>query len=69
MKEQGFHNVRLRVHGEIARIEVDSRDLKILVEHRKEIISGLKKLGYIYVTLDLEGFRSGSMDVNRKESV
>lgn len=62
MKEQGFHNVRLRVHGEIARIEVDSRDLKILVEHRKEIISGLKKLGYIYVTLDLEGFRSGSMD-------
>ena len=59
----------MRVHGEIARIEVDSRDLKILVEHRKEIISGLKKLGYIYVTLDLEGFRSGSMDVNRKESV
>lgn len=69
LKEQGFHNVRLRVHGEIARIEVDSRDLKMLVEHRKEIISDLKKLGYTYVTLDLEGFRSGSMDVNIKESV
>lgn len=69
LKEQGFHNVRLRVHGEIARIEVDSRDLKMLVEHRKEIISGLKKLGYTYVTLDLEGFRSGSMDVNITESV
>lgn len=69
LKEQGFHNVRLRVHGEIARIEVDSRDLKTLVEHRKEIISGLKKLGYTYVTLDLEGFRSGSMDVNITESV
>lgn len=69
LKEQGFHNVRLRVHGEIARIEVDSTDLKTLVEHRKEIISGLKKLGYTYVTLDLEGFRSGSMDVNITESV
>lgn len=68
LKEQGFYNVRLRVHGEIARIEVDSSDLQALVERRKEIISGLKKLGYTYVTLDLEGFRSGSMDVNIKES-
>lgn len=68
LKEQGFCNVRLRVHGEIARIEVDSSDLQALVERRKEIISGLKKLGYTYVTLDLEGFRSGSMDVNIKES-
>lgn len=68
LREQGFYNVRLRVHGEIARIEVDSVDLISLAEHRKEIIGGLKKLGYTYVTLDLEGFRSGSMDVNRKES-
>lgn len=68
LREQGFYNVRLRVHGEIARIEVDSVDLISLVKRRKEIISGLKKLGYTYVTLDLEGFRSGSMDVNRKES-
>lgn len=67
LKEQGFYNVRLRVHGDIVRIEVDDRDLYILVERRKEIISYLKKLGYTYVTLDLEGFRSGSMDVNIQE--
>lgn len=67
LKEQGFYNVRLRVHGEIARIEVDDRDLQLLVERRKEIIGDIKKLGYTYVTLDLEGFRSGSMDVNIKE--
>lgn len=68
LKEQGFYNIRLRVHGEIARIEVDDRDLCTLVERRKEIISALKELGYTYVTLDLEGFRSGSMDVNIEAS-
>jgi TIGR00268 family protein len=66
LKEQGFYNVRLRVHGDIARIEVDSHDLQKLVEKRIEIIRELKALGYTYVTMDLEGFRSGSMDVNIK---
>ncbi len=64
LKEQGFYNVRIRVHGEIARIEVDSRDLAELVERRAVVTECLKKLGYTYVTVDLEGFRSGSMDVN-----
>lgn len=67
LKKYGFYNVRLRVHGEIVRIEVDSRDIQMLVEHREEIMISLKELGYTYVTLDLEGFRSGSMDVNIKE--
>lgn len=67
LKDQGFYNVRLRVHGEIARIEVDSRDLQTLVENRGRIVNGLKKLGYTYVTADLEGFRSGSMDVGMDE--
>lgn len=69
LKEQGFYNIRLRVHEEIARIEVDSRDLQRLLDHRKEIISRLKELGYTYITMDLEGFRSGSMDVNVQESI
>lgn len=64
LREQGFYNVRLRVHERIARIEVDSKDLQAAVDQRKEIINGLKKLGYTYVTLDLEGFRSGSMDID-----
>ena len=56
----------MRVHGDIARIEVDGHDLQKLVEKRIEIIRELKALGYTYVTMDLEGFRSGSMDVNIK---
>lgn len=58
----GFRNVRLRLHGETARIEVDAADLGRLVEQREEICRMLKGLGFWYITLDLEGFRSGSMD-------
>ncbi len=63
LKGLGLHNVRLRVHGDIARIEADEDAFGILTEHRKEITGYLKELGYVYITLDLEGFRSGSMDV------
>lgn len=62
MKTLGFYNVRIRVHEDIARIEVDSPDIFKLVENRENIISKLKSLGYQYITVDLEGFRSGSMD-------
>lgn len=62
IKSLGFYNVRIRVHEDIARIEVDSQDLNQLLIHRVDIINHLKKLGYAYVTIDLEGFRSGSMD-------
>ncbi len=58
----GFYNVRLRIHKNIARIEVDSDDMGMAVKYQKEIAEHLKKLGYRYITLDLEGFRSGSMD-------
>lgn len=63
LKNLGFYNVRLRVHENIARIEVDSGDFGSVLEHKEEITALLKKLGYSYVTLDLEGFRSGSMDI------
>lgn len=59
----GFYNVRLRVHGNIARIEVDRADIPVLIEKKEKIITQLKKLGFTYITVDLEGFRSGSMDV------
>lgn len=64
VKELGFYNVRLRIHGGIVRIEVDIEEFGELMRKRQEIISYLKGLGYSYVTLDLEGFRSGSMDIN-----
>lgn len=66
IKAFGIYNVRLRVHGEIARIEVDEPDIDKILTHKEEIITYLKNLGYAYITIDLEGFRSGSMDVNLK---
>lgn len=62
LRSLGLGNVRLRVHGDVARVEVDGADMAGLVERRDQVVTCLKKLGYGYVTLDLEGFRSGSMD-------
>lgn len=64
VREMGFYNVRLRIHGDIVRIEVDTEEFGKFMEKREEIISCLKNLGYGYVTLDLDGFRSGSMDIH-----
>ncbi|WP_331477453.1 ATP-dependent sacrificial sulfur transferase LarE [Mediterraneibacter agrestimuris] len=70
LRSLGFYNVRLRVHENIARIEVDEESIESLLVCKKEIISFLKQLKYDYITLDLEGFRSGSMDIHiKKESV
>lgn len=56
-------NVRLRLHKDIVRIEVDREFMGELLDKSGEIISRLKELGFTYITMDLEGFRSGSMDV------
>lgn len=58
----GFGNIRLRVHDNVARVEIDENCFEKLLTHRGEIIRYLKELGFDYITLDLEGFRSGSMD-------
>lgn len=60
-------NVRLRLHGDIARIEADRESLGRAVELGGELVSRLKALGFVYITLDLEGFRSGSMDVHIRQ--
>ncbi len=62
IKALGVYNVRLRVHEDMVRIEVDEQDMSKILEHRIDVISYLKKLGYVYINIDLEGFRSGSMD-------
>ncbi len=69
LKSLGLYNVRLRVHGDVARIEADEKDLERLLGERKDIARKLKALGYGYVTLDLEGFRSGSMDEGLPDKV
>lgn len=66
LKELGFYNVRVRVHEDLVRIEVDSQEFAKIVENKNSIISQFQNLGYTYITLDLEGFRSGSMDVHIK---
>ena len=62
IKTLGIYNARVRVHNDIARIEVDEKDLSLILDSKAEVITYLKGLGYRYITLDLEGFRSGSMD-------
>ncbi len=58
----GFRQLRVRHHGDVARIEVEPGDLAAVIEHRDRIVTRLKNLGYKYVTMDLAGFRSGSMN-------
>lgn len=60
-------NVRLRLHGNVVRIEADKTSFGKLLEYGDEIVKRLKELGFIYITMDLEGFRSGSMDVGLDE--
>ena len=61
-REFGLKVVRLRVHGDVARIETDPDGFELASARRFEIAFALRKEGFPYVTLDLEGFRSGSMD-------
>ena len=68
LRAQGFYNVRLRVHGGIARIEVDPESMMELVKIRKELLKELSGYGFDYVTLDLAGFRSGSMDIHIEQA-
>ncbi len=64
LRKLGFKQLRLRYHGDIARIEVLPEDISGIVkqETRVQILKGLKKLGFKYVTIDLEGYRTGSMN-------
>ncbi len=68
VRSRGYYNVRLRCHDDIVRLEVDTEELPRLVqpEERKAVTEYLKKLGFRYITIDIEGFRSGSMDVSLK---
>ncbi len=72
--DMGFHQVRVRIHGEMARIEIQPSEFSRIVQPE---ISGpltryLRELGFLYVTLDLEGYQTGSMnrvlpDFNRRK--
>ncbi len=56
------NNLRVRCHGTLARIEVDRNSFDLLQKRSEEIIKKFRALGFTYITLDLDGFQSGSMD-------
>ncbi len=58
----GFPHVRVRSHGNLARIELPVEDIERAAGFRREIPAQFKQLGFAYIALDLEGFRSGSMN-------
>ena len=58
----GFHQLRVRIHGTIARIEVLPDEFAKLLEHREQIVTAFKSYGFTYVTMDLQGYRMGSMN-------
>lgn len=59
---QGFRQVRLRHYNGLCRIEVDKSDIPRLLNKRQRIVKRLKNLGYNYITVDLEGYRTGSLN-------
>lgn len=59
----GFEGFRVRHHGELARLELALTDLPRALAHRVELLAAIKRAGYAFVTLDLAGFRSGSLNV------
>jgi uncharacterized protein len=64
MKELGFRQVRVRHHGDVARIEVEAEEIPRLAspEIRRQVTEKFKELEYLYTTLDLNGYRMGSMN-------
>jgi pyridinium-3,5-biscarboxylic acid mononucleotide sulfurtransferase len=67
LRAQGFVSFRVRLHDTVARIEVNPADFQRIIELHADIVERFKALGFVYVTLDLQGFRSGSMNEPLKQ--
>lgn len=63
IRSMGFAQVRLRHYDGLARIEVIKEDIPRIIKMQRLIVNRLKKLGYNYVTIDLEGYRTGSLNI------
>jgi len=64
LRNKGFTQVRVRHHGQIARIELEPDEIVILMDPdlRRDVVENFKAFGYAYITLDLAGYRTGSMN-------
>ena len=58
----GFRQVRVRIHGQLARIETDPEDFEKLLSVRETVTAAFREYGFAYVTMDLTGYRTGSMN-------
>jgi uncharacterized protein len=58
----GFAQVRVRHHGEVARVELEESDLPRALEVRERIVAGVREAGFDFVALDLEGYRTGALN-------
>lgn len=67
IRDLGFRELRVRHHDTIARIEVGKADLERIIPFADEITARLKSLGFLYVTLDLSGYKTGSMNYTLSE--
>jgi len=62
LRELGFTQSRVRRHDRIARIEISSGEFLKALKNREKIVNAFKEIGYLYITLDLQGYRQGSMN-------
>jgi uncharacterized protein len=62
LKALGFAQVRVRHHGDVARIEVEPDDIPRLIEHRESVASAVRRAGYKFVSADLEGYATGNLN-------
>ena len=62
LKDSGFNQLRVRIHGLLARIEVEEDQMEKLFSMRNQVSSEFLKMGFKYITLDLKGYRMGSMN-------
>ena len=69
VRELGFRGFRLRHHGEVARLEMPVQDLERAFAVREQLSERVKQHGFRYVTLDLDGYQSGSMNIGLPPSV
>jgi len=58
----GFTQLRVRYRGDLASIEVPPNEIADVLKYKADVVKLVKKTGFIYVALDLEGYRSGSMN-------
>ena len=64
LRDMGFSQLRVRHHDSIARIELEISEIELIMkkEIKDRVVEHFKSIGYLYVTLDLAGFRSGSLN-------